>query len=225
MAVVTKNNSANPYVIAEGIYEATIVAVEEKDGKRGSYLTWEFRIDDPIGEDGEEKDDEVTIRGNTPMLLQDDSKLDKWLKACGFDVDDGESIDMEDVEGTRVKVVVENTEKGDRTYSNVVKIAPLRKKSKKVEVDDDDEEERPKKSKKKSKKTSKKAKKAGKKAKKVEVDEEDDEEEEEEEERPKKSKKAKKAKKVEEPEEEEEEDDIEDGDDDDDDEDDLFDLD
>jgi hypothetical protein len=140
MAKVTKDNSANPFSIDAGIYEAVVSSIEETVGEHGPYFKWKFKIQDPL-RDEKEVDDEVTITGNTPMLLQDDSKLGKWLRACGVDCNDGSSVDTDDAEGATVMVMVENKKgKGknsDRVFSNVDKVAPTKKKPESKKSDDE----------------------------------------------------------------------------------------
>jgi len=128
MPVVTKDNSSNPFNVDEGVYKATVASVEEAVGKKGPYLIWQFKIHDPVLE-GEPSEEVVTLRGNCPNALRDDTKLDKWLKACGIVVSDGDTVDTDDAEGEEVQVMVENREVNGRMYSNVVKVAPARKKS------------------------------------------------------------------------------------------------
>jgi len=190
MAKIKKDNSANPFVIDEGVYTAVVQDVEEKQGKKGKdYLRWTFQIKDPT-RDEEVIDENITLSGNTPGNLQDDSKLDKWLKACGVNVEDQDTVDTSDAEGAVVKVLVENNEVGDKTYSNVIKIKATKKGKKKPEPEEEEEEEE-KPAKKSSKKKSKK--KASKPKEEPEEEEPEEPEEEEEEEKPakKSSKKSK----------------------------------
>ena len=131
MPKIKKDNSSVAYAIDEGFYKAAVVSIEEMDGKNGKYYKWRFKIFDPV-RDEEEVDEDVILNGHTPCKLQDGSKLDKWLQACGLNSEDGDEVDTDDAEGSKVKVAVENTEKNDRVYSNVTKVVPSKKSSKKV---------------------------------------------------------------------------------------------
>lgn len=224
---IKKDNSSNPYMVDEDVYKGVVSNIEKKKGNRGYFLAWDFKLKN-ARRDGKKvpKEEEVTVSGLTPVHLSDGSKLDKFLKACGVDTDDGEVADLDDALGEEVRVVIEHQKGKDNTvYSRVTKLLPIDS-----DDEDDEEEEKPKK-KKKVKKSSTKGK--GKKKEPKPEDEDDDEDdeeeevededEEEEEEKPKKkrgrpkgsktkkatktSKKTPKKKKKEEPEEDEEEDD------------------
>jgi len=214
--------------VDEGEYKAVIADIQEKTGNWGKYYIWTFIVKGAT-DDGEEIDGKVKVTGLTSEVFSEGSKLCKWAKAAGVDVDEDE-IDLDDAKKAIVKVYIEDEEskKDGRIFSKISKVKPVKKGKKPVEDDDDDdddddEEEAPKKKSKKSKKKSKKKdKKKKKKEKPVEEEEEEEgDEEEEEEEKPKKKKKDKKGKKKKkkesEPEEDEDEEEEESSDDDDDD--------
>ena len=214
--------------VDEGEYKAVVADIQEKTGNWGKYYVWVFLVKGATDE-GEKLPGKVKVTGLTSEVFSDGSKLCKWAKAAGIDVDEDE-IDLDEAKKSLVRVYIEDDEnkKDGRIFSKVSKVKPI-KKGKKAAVEDDDEdeddeeEEKPKK-----KKKSKKDKKKGKKTKKAKKEEDDDDEEE----KPKKKKKSKK--KVEEEEEEEgeeeegeeEEEEEEEGDDEDEEEDEeLFDFD
>jgi len=219
--------------VDEGEYKAVIADIQEKSGNWGKYYIWVFIVKGAT-DDGEELAGKVKVTGLTSDVFSDGSKMCKWAKAAGIDVDEDE-IDLDEAKKSLVKIYVEDDEnkKDGRIFSKVSKVKPLKKKGKKKiedeedEDEDEDEEEKPKKKKKSKKKDKKKDKKKKKKPKPVEDEDEDDEEEEEEKPKKKDKKKGKKKKKKEPEPEEEEEEEEEESDDDDEDEDDeeLFDFD
>ncbi len=62
-------------------------------------------------------------RGKMMKLLEDLKKLPE----------PGESLELEELVGLRVQVIIENVEKDGNTYSNIIQIKRAMKKSKKVE--------------------------------------------------------------------------------------------
>ena len=146
MPTLTKDNSINPFAVDEGMYRATVLSVETKKGPHGDFLVWNFQLKDPI-QDGEVVENPIKCSGATPSLLQDDSKLDKWLKACGISTEDGDDVDTDDAIGKRVRILVESYMKGDKEYHRVTKVYRLKKKAKKEdeEEEENDEEAKPKK--------------------------------------------------------------------------------
>lgn len=108
MAIIKKDNTHNPFKVDEGMYKAVIASIDEKEGKTGPYLLWSFKVPHPMV-DGEPASEPMNVAGFTPLIIQDDTKLDKWLKACGINVaEDGDEFDTEDLIGKKVQVLVEN---------------------------------------------------------------------------------------------------------------------
>lgn len=177
--------------IDPGAYKAIIVGVEPQKHKvHGDFLAWKFKIKGDVTRDGEEIDEEIVMTGFTSMKLTDSkkNKLNRLLTAVGTsvsDIDEGDDIDIEEFAvGKVLKIVVEDDEKEEATYSKVTSFLPLKKKKKKK--DDDDEDEKPKKKKKKKKEDDddddgddeappKKSSKKGKKKKDDDDDDDDDE--------------------------------------------------
>jgi len=124
MAIVKKDNSHNPFKVDEGMYKAVIASIDEKEGNNGPYLLWSFKILHPII-DGEQVAEPMNVAGFTPLIVQDDTKLDKWLKACGTNVaEDGDEFDTEDLIGKKIQVLVENksSKKNGQERSQVTKL-------------------------------------------------------------------------------------------------------
>jgi len=152
MGVVVKNNKGGR--LDPGVYDAVISSVESVKGKGdyGDYYRWKFKVKDGVFED-EEVEGTVEVTGTTPDYVSDGSKMDLWLKAAGFELEDGEALDTDEAVGVRVKVTVADKVGKDKTYTNVTDVNKMRKPKKKkpVEEDDDDlEEEAPPPKKKKS---------------------------------------------------------------------------
>jgi len=163
--------------IDEGEYKAVISDIQEKEGQYGTYYLWTFIVKNAT-DDGESLGKKTKATGLTSDIFSTNSKLCKWAKAAGVDVD-GEELDLDDAKKALVKIYIEDEEnkKDGRVFSKIEKVKPLKKSNDDDDDDDDDEEEKPKKKKKKKKK----------KAKPVEADDDDDDDEEEE--KPKKKKK------------------------------------
>ncbi|MFA5132736.1 MAG: DUF669 domain-containing protein [Candidatus Paceibacterota bacterium] len=126
MAKVKRDDSNNPWAVDPGVYEAIIIAIEEKKGQQGrEFLSWKFKIQEPI-QNGEPCENDVTINGGSPMVFREGDKLDKWLNACGITLEDNDEFDLDAVIGSRVQVVVEKNKKG---YDQVTNVLPIRKKS------------------------------------------------------------------------------------------------
>lgn len=131
MAVVKKDNSYNPFGCDDGDYESVIVEVVEKEGKfnKNPFLLWSFKIKDAV-RSGEYVDD-VVVSGMTNSVPAEGQKFDKWLKACGVELEDGETFDTDELVGRSVKVIVENSTRKDGTPSCLVtKLLPIRIKPK-----------------------------------------------------------------------------------------------
>lgn len=128
--------------IDPGVYNAVITAVKTgHHAKNGDFLIWQFKITDDVTKDGDEIEEDVTISGLTSMKWSNSkkNKLNKLLIAAGVDADDvavDEDFDIEDVIGDALRLVVEDDEKEDATYSKVASFMPKKKKKKK---DDEDE--------------------------------------------------------------------------------------
>ena len=163
--------------VDEGEYKAVVSDIQEKEGKWGNYYIWTFMVKGAT-DDGEELGGKTKVTGLTSEVFSEGSKLCKWARAAGIDVDEDE-IDLDEAKKAIVKVYIEDEEskKDGRIFSRISKVKSFKKGSKEDDDDNDDEEEKPKKQKKK------------KKTKPVEADPDDADDEEE---KPKKKKKKKK---------------------------------
>ena len=182
--------------VDEGEYKAVISDIQEKSGNWGKYYIWTFMVKGAT-DDGEELDGKIKVTGLTSEVFSEGSKLCKWAKAAGIDVDDDE-IDLDEAKKAIVKVYIEDEEskKDGRIFSKISKVKALKKGKNQIDDDedgddddDDDDDETPKKSKKKSKKKDKKLTKKN-----AAPEEEAEEEEDAEEEKPKKKTDKKKKK-------------------------------
>ena len=206
-----KVKKSKTFHVDEGEYTAIVSGIEEKEGKHGPYYIWKFMVKGAT-HDGEPIDSKkVIVTGLSSDTFSAKSKLYKWAKGCGLDVE-ADELDLEDAIKNRVRVYLEDDEDADgNIWTKVVKV---RKALKRKAGDEEEEEEEEVEDKPKDKK------KAGKKKAAKEEDEDDEEDEEEEEDEddeedeappPKKKKDTKKKaapkKKKEEDEEEEDSDD------------------
>ena len=122
-------------VIAEGLYTAKLQAIDEGEGKFGAYFRWTFKI---IDDDGEYDEKQVTGQSNTRFTVG--GKLEKWVGAFGMQAEVGEEIDLDDLIGHKVQIMVGNKVQNDREYSNVVQVLSIRvKKPKPAPVAEDDD--------------------------------------------------------------------------------------
>jgi hypothetical protein len=192
--------------IDDGEYTAVIEGIQLSKWEDGNEsYGWTFKIKNATL-DGDMVDGPVRIRSFASALLTPKSKLFKWAKGAGLDVENEDEVDLEEAIGKTVRVSVEDHETKDGSIvSKVDKVRPMVKKKAKPVDEDDEEDEKPAKKKKKEKVVEKK------KAKKPVEEDEEVEEDEDEDEPPKKKKKEKvvekkKAKKKDEDEDEDEDD-------------------
>lgn len=133
MPIVQKNNAYNPFGCDDGSYSAVVREILEKVGTKFDkkpYLMWSFLIEDPM-RDGEFVEEEVVVSATTSMVPVDGQKLDKWLKACGFDLDDGDQFDTDAAVGKRVQVILENKKDTNNgmVYCRVANVIQIKRKS------------------------------------------------------------------------------------------------
>lgn len=133
---ITKVKSVH---VDEGEYVAMIMRIEEQKGPRGRYLRWTFKLREPL-ENGEVVDQEIRVTGNTPIAMEEGKALDKWTSAAAGELAIGEEVEMEDLNGRVVRVLVEDREGKDRIYSNVTKVMRAKKKAAPVEAEEVAEE-------------------------------------------------------------------------------------
>lgn len=176
MSLKIKKSSGAGVHIDEGEYIAVVETIQINKWQDGNEsYAWTFKVKGATM-DGDPIDGPVRIRGFASAILTPKSKLFKWAKGAGLDVENEEEVDLEEAIGSSVRISVEDAEtKEGATISKVDKVRPVKRKSK------DEEDDKP----------------AKKKAKKVAKDEEEDEpaeeedEEEDEDEAPKKKAKVK----------------------------------
>lgn len=140
--------------VEDGTYSAVVKDIKVQDGKFGKMLKWYFEIIN------NEEYDEASLTGLSSTELTEKSKLFKWVSAIlGItDIPVGEKIKIGKCIGKTCRIIVTTTQSKkdpDKTYSNVLKVLPSKKKSveaaeeedepkskkKHVEVDDDEDDE------------------------------------------------------------------------------------
>ena len=77
------------------------------------------------------EDDEITLRGFTPLnqsgKFSDKTKLGQWLIAAGVDIDDDTNFDTDDLVGRKIGIFVEQVQKDKGVFCNVTKVYPAKK--------------------------------------------------------------------------------------------------
>src|SRR5215217_2106854 len=105
-------------VLEEGIYDAKLVNLEQKETKFGDRLMWAFEID---GEG-------VEVVGFTSMSPSTKAKAYQWADAITGQIDPGLGWGPEDLIGGGCMVVLEAAEDAQGIEKNkVVKVKPPRK--------------------------------------------------------------------------------------------------
>ena len=112
------------YVIDEGTYMGELIGVSERTMDYGPTLMFSFKILTPDVGDG------VILNGlcsaNEDGKLLTGSKLYRWLCVLnGANFDDGEEVDPENFVGSRVELIIENTQKNGWEFSNVKTLVRL----------------------------------------------------------------------------------------------------
>jgi len=183
MSLKIKKSASAGIHIDEGEYIAVVEGIQIAKWEDGNEsYGWTFKVKNATL-DGDPVDGVVRIRSFASALLTPKSKLFKWAKGAGLDVENEDEIDLEEAIGKTVRIDVEDHETKDgTTVSKVEKVRPIKKKVK----EDSEEDEKP------AKKSKDKPK-----AKKKPVEEDDEEPEEEEEDEPPKKKAKEKTKPVE----------------------------
>lgn len=184
MSLKVKKSASAGVHIDEGEYTAVVESIQLNKWEDGNEsYGWTFKVKSATL-DGDPVDGVVRIRSFASALLTPKSKLFKWAKGAGLDVEAEDEIDLEEAIGKTVRISVEDHETKDgATVSKVDKVRPVKKKVK----DEDDEDEKP--AKKNKEKEKEKVKPKAKKP--VDEDEDEDSDDEEEEEAPKKKSKEK----------------------------------
>lgn len=131
--------------IDAGEYKAVIKGVEPNSHEKfGKNFLWKFKIKNPM-RDGEEvdSDNEVTLSRFTTTKLTSHPKnmLNKLLTAVGFDLEEDDSLDLEDCIGKGLRVFVVDDEKDDATYSKISDFLKLKKSGTKETSSKSDEKE------------------------------------------------------------------------------------
>jgi hypothetical protein len=181
MALKVKKTKAQH--IDEGTYPAKIISIQKKSGGFGDYFIWTFLVKGATDDD-EPLEGKIRVTGLTSGTFSSKSKLAKWCRGAGLDLDSDE-VDLEDALNTNVRIKVEDKEnsEGD-VFSTVISVMPLRGNNKKSDDDEDDEEEKPKK----KRSTDDDDEDEKPKKKKKTTDDDDDDDDDDEDEKPKKRK-------------------------------------
>jgi hypothetical protein len=133
MAIMARKTKGGGARVDPDIYTAKIVKVEEKAGVQGygNFLIWHFLVANPVF-DGDDVDEKTVLTGTTSFSVTENSKLYSLLMATGFDLDEGEEVDLESLVGKICRVEVVDNPQGDVTFSKVDKFFAAKKKKKKA---------------------------------------------------------------------------------------------
>lgn len=132
-------------LVEEGVYNAELKSIKEKEGKWGPYYTFSFAIKD----EGEFTGKIVT--GMCPGEIAVGNKTYNWASALlGNTLEIDEEVDLDELIGRQCQIVVVINE--DKTFANVDKVWKSKKTKKEEkkqevkedEVKEDEEEEDPK---------------------------------------------------------------------------------
>lgn len=130
------------------IYKAVIAGVSPQENtKFGPTLVWKFKIKDPVL-DGEMLDGDVFLYGMTGQVWNGSPKanLTKLLRALDIDGTEGDELDVDELIGRPLRLVIKDNVKDDVTYSKVDDYMKLTKKKPVVqeeEAEEADEDEAP----------------------------------------------------------------------------------
>jgi hypothetical protein len=117
-------------LIPTGEYGVKVDSVEEETGQFGPQLKWKLEI-----VAGEYKGQQLTAWTGWGPKLGVKSKTVEWAKACGIDLEAGESLDTNDLYGEKaVAVIIVARKKSDGTEFNKVETLRARKRSEKSEA-------------------------------------------------------------------------------------------
>ena len=138
MATLAKATNKVDAPLESGTYAAKIKEIKEmKDSKFGPACPFVFEVDKEMTPDGlEDLDDTVEL---VKLVSIDDkvgpkSTLYKVATAAlGRELEEGEGIDTDDLEGKRLMLTVEKVKKDNNTYSNITNFAPFGRKKKSAE--------------------------------------------------------------------------------------------
>ena len=100
--------------LAEGTYAMTIIEAKEDRIPKpqfgdGTVVRFFLELDDMVMPDGEP----VVLDAIASAYLTPGSKLTKWIKALGFQVEIDQEFDFDTIKGARGLAVVENVKKDD----------------------------------------------------------------------------------------------------------------
>jgi len=115
----------NNFTISQGVHTATIKKIQEMDSSFGKAIKFFFSVNDiEFDLDAEKEPEEPVINGVcSANKLTPSTKLYRWLSAInGGKLDVGAEIDFDKYIGLNVEILVINSEKEGREYSNVTEI-------------------------------------------------------------------------------------------------------
>ena len=111
------------YMLPPGRYVAELRAIEPINTARGRTLKFRFQVEESSKHQG------VTVTGLTDTNLKPGNKLCEWIKVLrGKAVKPGEKIKWDDLNGSRVIILVDHTSpkrENVSVFANVVAIYPL----------------------------------------------------------------------------------------------------
>lgn len=97
--------------------DGTIERIEETEGQWGPGLKWIIHLDGDTADNG----DPWETWAFCSQKLSPRSKLYAWLKGLGYDVDAGDTVDLEEFVGTRCQVMFERYDGTDPDGNSIEK--------------------------------------------------------------------------------------------------------
>lgn len=101
-------------LLKPGVYDAVITAIEERDRDGSKYLVWQFEVQHAPGKT-------TRVRRPTSMSFGPKSLARAFAEAAlGRKIQDGESIDTDDLVGHPVQVVITRGTRSDGEPTNKI---------------------------------------------------------------------------------------------------------
>ena len=109
--------------ITPGVHTATITEIKSIDTSYGKALKFFFSVNDIESNPNDEPQEFITNGICSANRLTPDTKLYQWLSILnGRKLDNKEEVDLDKYIGKNVEILVVNSEREGREYSNVTEI-------------------------------------------------------------------------------------------------------
>ena len=118
----------NNFSISQGVHTATIKSIQSMDSAFGKAVRFYFSVNDiEFDLNAEKEPEEPMIAGVcSANKLTPSTKLYRWLSAMsGGKLDVGAEIDFDSYLGKNVEILVINSQKEGREFSNVTEIIKI----------------------------------------------------------------------------------------------------